>query len=155
MTVAEVHDALAAAGHAPPFDLVTLQAGVNDQYRGGSRVACAAGFDALAGAAIALTGRRAGRVLALSIPDWSVTPHAAGRDRRAVAAGIDGFNEALREVAARRGIRWIDVTGISRASAGDPLMLAPDGLHPSALQYARWLEEIEPAAAAALGDEAE
>ena len=153
MTVAEVHEALGAA--AATFDLVALQAGVNDHYRGGSPAGCAADFDRLAAAAVVLAGGRPGRVLALSIPDWSVTPHAAGRDRRAVAAGIDDFNDALREAAAGRGIRWVDVTEVSRTSGAEPRMLARDGLHPSALQYARWLERIEPAAAAALGDAAD
>jgi lysophospholipase L1-like esterase len=155
MTVADVHDALEAAAPAAPFDLVTLQAGVNDQYRDGAPARCAADFDRLAAAAVGLADGRPGRVIAVSIPDWSVTPHAADRDRRAVAEEIDRFNEALRSAAGRRRIRWVDVTEVSRACGGEPEMLAADGLHPSAAQYARWLERIEPAAAAALGDAAD
>jgi lysophospholipase L1-like esterase len=155
MTVVEVHGALDAAAPAAPFDLVTLQAGVNDQYRGGSLAGCAVDFGRLAGAAVILADRRPARVIAVSIPDWSVTPHATGRDRRAVAAEIDRFNEALRSVAGRRRIRWVDVTEVSRTCGDAPGMLTPDGLHPSAAQYARWLDRIEPAVVAALGDAAD
>jgi lysophospholipase L1-like esterase len=82
------------------------------------------------------------RVIAVSIPDWSVTPYAQGHDRTAVAADIDRFNAAARRVAGGQGAGWIEITASSRLAAGDRSLLADDGLHPSAAMYRLWSETL-------------
>ena len=150
-TTGELAAAIEADPPAGTFELVSLLAGVNDQYRGLPLESFRAGQRALLGRAITYAGGDAARVLAVSIPDWGVTPFAAGRDRGAIAHAIDAFNAAARESAAAAGARWLDVTGVSRRAAESPALLAADGLHPSAAMYAEWAGLAEPLAAAALG----
>jgi lysophospholipase L1-like esterase len=124
--------------------------GVNNQYRGRGEEPYRAEFRGLLDAAIALAGSEPTRVLVLSIPDWGVTPFASGRDRADIAAAIDRFNQVNREEALRAGVHYVDVTPVSRQAATEASLLAPDGLHPSGIQYARWAELALPAAMEAL-----
>lgn len=149
-------DELAAAmdKHAfdPPYDLVTLLIGVNNQYRGRDLDNYRAEFRALLQRAIKLAGERPQRVVVVSIPDWGVTRFGrhSGRDARQIAHELDLYNAANAEIAASLQVRHADVTVASRAGGGDADMLAGDGLHPSAAMYRRWLATIEPQARAAL-----
>jgi lysophospholipase L1-like esterase len=143
-TAAELNEMVLAAGPAPAYGVVTVQAGVNDQYRGDPIDRFAADFGTLLDTAAAATGGRSDYVLAVSIPDWSVTPHAADTDRSAAAAAVDRFNDAARRVAEQRRAGWIDVTEASRSAGALPDMLADDGLHPSGRQYRLWVAQIEP-----------
>jgi lysophospholipase L1-like esterase len=47
-------------------------------------------------------------------------------------------------------VRFVDITTASRDGGGSAAMLAADGLHPSAAMYARWTEQVLPAARDAL-----
>lgn len=135
-----------------PFDLVTLQIGVNDQYRGRDEESYRAGFRRLLETAIELAGDRPEQVIVVSIPDWGVTPFAVreGREPATVRSEIDRFNEINREEAKARGAHWIDVTSFSRHAGAHPTMLVDDGLHPSGMMYAEWARLILPAAREAL-----
>ena len=146
-TTVELLAAIDSARLEPPYDLVTLLIGVNDQYRGGSAADYRPRFRELLERAVALAGADAGRVIVLSIPDWSVTPFAAGRDRGAISRAIEAFNRVGREETHLRSApRWVDVTEASRADARDDRLLAADGLHPSAAMYAEWVRLVLPAA---------
>lgn len=150
-TTDELAAAMDAAMLTPPYALVTLLIGANDQYRGRPLDEYRVQFTALSRRAAALAGGRAASVVVASIPDWGATRFAReqARDAAAIAREIDAFNAAAHAAAAAAGVRWIDVTGISRApEARDEL--AADGLHPAAAQYARWVEAILPAARLAL-----
>ncbi|MDW8478585.1 MAG: GDSL-type esterase/lipase family protein [Xanthomonadales bacterium] len=150
-TTDELAAAMARRGLEGPYELVTLGIGVNDQYRGRPPEAFRAGLAALLGRAIELAGGRAERVLVLSIPDWGVTPFAAasGRDPARIAAEIDAFNAIARAEAEARGAAFVELTALSRELGAGAL--AADGLHPSAAQYALWVERrILPAVRRAL-----
>lgn len=151
-TTDELAAAMAATALAPPYDLVSLSIGVNDQYRGRDAGEFHRDFVELLERAVALAGGDPTRMMVVSIPDWGVTPFARGqeRDPRQVAAEIDAFNALAQAEAARVGARFVDVSAESRACADDPAMLAIDGLHPSAAQYARWLPAIAATARACL-----
>lgn len=148
-TTDELAQGMDTAVLLPPYDLVTLQIGVNNQYRGRPADDYRAQFAGLLERAIALAGDRAARVVVASIPDWGVTrfARAQGRDRARIAAELDAYNALARAETERVGARFVDITGISRRH---PELLADDGLHPSAAQYALWVEAIEPAVRAAL-----
>jgi lysophospholipase L1-like esterase len=148
-TTDELAQGMDAAALLPPYDLVTLQIGVNNQYCGRPADDYREQFAGLLDRAIALAGGRAARVVVASIPDWGVTRFACeqGRDRARIAAELDAYNALARSETERAGARFVDITGISRQH---PELLADDGLHPSAAQYALWLEAIEPAVRAAL-----
>jgi lysophospholipase L1-like esterase len=130
----------------PPFALVSLLIGVNNQYRGRSRAEYQAQFAGLLQQAITFAGDDPHKVLVLSIPDWGVTPFAAGRDRQQIGADIDAFNAINRAETVRLGGHYIDITPLSRRAATDPSLLAGDGLHPSGKLYTAWVELVLPVA---------
>jgi lysophospholipase L1-like esterase len=147
-TTDELASAMDAAEPLGDWDFVSLLIGVNNQYRGRDVDDYVGAYATLLQRAIALAGGRAGRVLALSIPDWSVTPFArdSGRDRALIAAEIDAYNQAAREICASLGVACVDIADISRDGGGDADMLVSDGLHPSAAMYARWAQAALPIA---------
>jgi lysophospholipase L1-like esterase len=151
-TTDELSTAMDAADLVREYDLVTLLIGVNNQYRGRALDEYEAQFGALLERAITLAGQRAGRVLVLSIPDWGVTPFAlrSGRDAARIGAELDAFNRAAAAICAGCGVAFVDITPISRDPGARPDMLAADGLHPSAAQYALWARRAMPAAKALL-----
>ena len=145
-TTDELSRGIDAAAPSGPFDLVTLQIGVNDQYRGRAADAYADAFAALLRRTVRFAGGEPRRVIVISIPDWSVTPFAAGRDRARIAAEIDAFNAINRNAAGRTGALYVDVTPTSRPAATDATLLVRDGLHPSAKMYDTWAQLVlEPA----------
>jgi lysophospholipase L1-like esterase len=106
-TTDELSSALDMAEPLGRWQFVSLLIGVNNQYRGRTVVDYRAEFEALLLRAIGYAGGRADRVLVLSIPDWGVTPFARsqGRDPAKIAAELDAYNAAAREISARRGVR--------------------------------------------------
>ena len=146
-TTDELAAAIEAADVTPPYGLVTLLIGVNDQYRRRSLGEYRAQFRRLLQRAVELAGGNPAHVIVVSIPDWSTTPFAAreGRDAARVAREIDAFNAAARAATAHERAHWVDVTTISRG-VGSRDELVGDGLHPSGAQYARWTEAILPVA---------
>ena len=149
-TVAELNAGIDAAAPHGPFDLVTLLIGVNDQYRGGTAEAFRPAFRAMLARAVGLAGGDARRVVVLAIPDWGVTPFAAGRDGAEIAATLDAFNATAQAEALAAGARWVDVSGVSRTHGASEVVA--DGLHPSRALYARWAALAEPAARDALAE---
>jgi lysophospholipase L1-like esterase len=147
-TTDELSAAMDDTTFAPPYALVTLMIGVNNQYRGRDVQEYREQFDALLVRAIHLAGDDATRVIVLSIPDWGATPfgHASGRELAHVSVQIGAFNAAAQSAASARGAAWVDVTPVSREVTNHPELAAHDGLHPSAAMYARWVELVLPIA---------
>src|SRR5262249_37871876 len=116
------------------------------QYRNRPLEEYRAQFADLLREAVGFAGGDSSHVIVLSIPDWGVTPYAAGRDRKQIAAEIDRFNAAALAETKRAGARWVDVTPASRLAARDSALIAEDGLHPSALMYAEWVRAALPVA---------
>jgi lysophospholipase L1-like esterase len=143
-TTDELQVAIDAATLSPPYDLVTLLIGVNNQYRGYSVANYGVEFEQLLRQAIVFAGADTERVRVLSIPDWGVTPFAQkeGRVAEQVAKEIDAFNTVAKEISERLGVIFIDNTPHSRLAATDATLLAPDGLHPSGKMYAHWVQSL-------------
>jgi lysophospholipase L1-like esterase len=122
--------------------MVTLLIGVNDQYQhldtGGYRTR----FTQLLQKAIQLAGNNKQRVFVLSIPDYSVTPFGGGL--AIIRQQIDQFNAINKQITLGAGVPYINITDLSRMAASDPNLIAPDGLHPSATQYALWVHALAP-----------
>lgn len=152
-TTAELWDGIQARKIHPPYDLVSLLIGVNNQYRGCDIDEYREQFAFLLNKSIEYAGGDAKRVIVLSIPDWGVTPFALGRDREKIAREIDAFNAVNREETEKAGAHYIDITPISREAADDSSLIAPDGLHPSRRMYALWAEKTLPIAAKILSAE--
>jgi lysophospholipase L1-like esterase len=148
-TTDELSAAIDKADPHGPYSLVTLLIGVNNQYRGRDAEQYRREFDALLQRTIGFAGGEPQRVVVVSIPDWGLTPFAAGRDRAKIGSEIDHFNAIAREETSKAKARYVDITPISRGVTADPALVAGDGLHPSAKMYAQWVTAIVPEARAA------
>lgn len=145
-TTDELEAGIVASNTSKPllssYDFVSLLIGVNNQYRGRTVDNYKPEFEELLRKAIQYAGNNADHVVVLSIPDWGVTPFAAGRDRDQIAREIDAYNAANKEIAEQYHVHYIDITPWTREAATDNSLLAADGLHPSAKEYKRWAEKI-------------
>jgi acyl-CoA thioesterase I len=87
------------------------------------------------------------RLFLVTIPDFSVTPTGAmfsgGRD---ITAGLTGFNGIIKAAGSARGLQVVDVFALSQRMKDNPTLIARDGLHPSAKEYAEWEAMIFPVA---------
>ena len=131
-------------------DLVSLLVGVNDVVQG-----LVAGYEArAAGILDDLLGRLpARRIVTVATPDYTVTPQgAAYGDPATQAAAIRTVNAVLGRLGRARGIAFVDIHDLSLRAATDRDLVAPDGLHPSAAQYALWVERIAPVVSELLAD---
>jgi lysophospholipase L1-like esterase len=151
-TTAELQVGIDQARPDPAYQLVSLLIGVNNQYRGLSQDEYQREFILLLEQAIGFAGDDLNHVLVISIPDWSVTPFADGRDRNQISAEIDAFNDINRQESKRLGVQYVDVTPLSRQAEADRSLVATDGLHPSGEMYTRWAELILPHARSILVD---
>lgn len=130
----------------PPYDMVSLLIGVNNQYRGRDIEEYREGFIFLLNKAIEYAGGDVKRVIVFSIPDWGVTPFAAGRNTTQIASEIDAFNQVNLEESQKAGAHYVDVTPVSRKAEEDPTLVAGDGLHPSGKMYSEWAKSALPIA---------
>jgi lysophospholipase L1-like esterase len=141
-TTDELQAAMKKARLKKTYDFVTLLIGVNNQYRGRKVVDYVPQFEALLKQAIQYAGNDSSRVVVLSIPDWSVTPFAADRDRKEITKSIDEYNAANKLIAGKYGVEYIYITSSTRKAETDPSLLASDGLHPSGKEYTGWAELV-------------
>ena len=139
-TTDELWEGIQAREISPPYDLVSLLIGVNNQYRGRDLEEYREQFVFLLNKSIEYAGGDANRVIVLSIPDWGVTPFAGSRDAKQIGQEIDRFNVINREETEKAGAHYIDITPISRQAVNDPALIAGDGLHPSEKMYTQWAE---------------
>jgi lysophospholipase L1-like esterase len=143
-TTDELWDGIQKAAPQPPYDLVSLLIGVNNQYRGYDIGEYRESFRFLLNKSIEYSGGDQSRVFVVSIPDWGVTPFAAGRDAAQIASEIDAFNATAREETTAAGVSFVDITPGSRQALDDPSLIAFDGLHPSGKMYGLWVEKLLP-----------
>jgi lysophospholipase L1-like esterase len=131
----------ALSGLQPEF--ITLMIGVNDVVQGVPETVYSANIEQILNAMLALVA--ADRVVCIATPDYTVTPQGGAfgsPDQQ--RAGIQRVNALLDAACAQRNIRYVpDIFEISTA-ATDRSLIAGDGLHPSGLQYARWVDAIQP-----------
>lgn len=124
------------------YDFVTLLIGVNNQYRGLSEEDFHDEYEYLLKKALHFTGNTAEHVIALSIPDWGVTPFAREKDQDTIAKEIDIYNSIIEEMTSRYKVHFIDITTAQRIDGANTSFLAGDHLHPSGNEYAKWAKEV-------------
>jgi acyl-CoA thioesterase I len=123
-------------------DLVTILIGVNDLVRGRTPADYRRSLIAIDEEVAALK-LSPGRVLAVSLPNWSVVPAAREYgDPEQIRDLTDTFNDVAREEAEARGFKWVDITAASVSGVGSAEWISSDGLHPADPQYAVWAEVI-------------
>lgn len=149
-TTDELWQGMQAAKLEPPYDLVSLLIGVNNQYRRYDINEYHEQFVFLLNKSIEHAGGNQKRVIVLSIPDWGVTPFASGQDRGQIAKEINEFNLVNREESEKAGVHYVDVMPSSREASNDISLIASDGLHPSGKMYSEWARLAYPEALEAL-----
>ena len=122
------------------YNLVSLLIGVNNQYQGGALQVYSTEFTQLLQQAIELAGGNPRHVFVLSIPDYAYTPFGNGNPQ--ISAEIDEFNAVNKNITESYGVKYIDITPISRNGLAQPWLVAGDGLHPSTEMYRLWVLEI-------------
>jgi acyl-CoA thioesterase-1 len=131
-------------------DFVSVLIGVNDVVQGVPVATYEANVAEILDALLAVLPLD--RVVAVAIPDYTVTP--AGADYGNPRQQHDGIvvnNTIMARLASERGIAYVDILDISLRAATDRSLVADDGLHPSGSQYAAWVERIQPVVERLLG----
>lgn len=121
-------------------DFVTLQIGVNDYVQGVD----AQTFDKNLRYIIEQIKPTTASILLVTIPDYAKTP-AGGNfgDPAQATEAIKSFNQIIINVAAENKLPVADIFAASQGVTNDPELIAKDGLHPSAKQYASWVQIIK------------
>lgn len=123
------------------YELVTLLIGVNNQYQGRSLAEYREEFAILLDKAIGYARGNKDRVIVVSIPDYGYTPFGSGNQEQ-ISSALEQFNNASRSITEDAGVTYVNITPISQRGLDQPRLVASDGLHPSGLQYALWVEQI-------------
>ena len=141
-TTDELENGINQSQCLPGYDFVSLLIGVNNQYRGRTVDNFMPDFEQLLIRALKFGGNQPAHVAVLSIPDWGITPFAAGKDRAKIATEIDAYNAACEKIASQHGCFYIDITGAQRIDGNNKEFLAGDELHPSGKEYAKWADQL-------------
>lgn len=123
------------------YTLVSLLIGVNNFYQGKTVENYKPEFEELLRTAIRIAGGITSRVFVLSIPDYGYTPFGKN-NQETISKGIDAFNAANQSITQNLGVKYINITDISRRGLSEPDLVAFDGLHPSGKMYAEWIQRI-------------
>lgn len=92
-----------------------------------------------------------GVLILVTIPNFSTTPTgAAFGSTTEITAGLTAYNGILKAEAEKRNLAFVDIFELSRKLNKESGMLAADGLHPSAEQYAAWAGILFPVVASKL-----
>jgi acyl-CoA thioesterase-1 len=126
-------------------NFATLQIGVNDWVQGVDAEMFQKNFTFLIDQMLGALPNK-NRLLIVTIPDFGVTPtgpkYAHGRD---ISEGIASFNKIVTKESRKHGLHVVDVFDFSKKMGDDRSLVAADGLHPSAKEYAEWEKIIFPA----------
>ena len=140
----DLKTALKNANLTGQFDVVSILIGVNDQYRRIEITTYESNLRQLVQEAVWLAANERSHVFVLSIPDYSVTPFASQLDVKKIANEIEAFNKVNRQIAEAMQVRYLDITASTREAKTNPSLVCPDGLHPSAMEYAKWALKLGP-----------
>ncbi|MCY7420752.1 MAG: GDSL-type esterase/lipase family protein [Chitinophagaceae bacterium] len=149
-TTINLMSAITTSTITPPYDVLSLLIGVNDQYQFRDTTGYRERFTALLEKSIQLSGNKPSRVFVLSIPDYSATPFVPPAQKLQVSKEVDWFNAINKDVAEQRKISYTDITRSTRDASSNSALVATDGLHPSGLEYAKWAMMLAPKIKAAL-----
>jgi acyl-CoA thioesterase-1 len=126
----------------PSFGLISILIGVNNQFQGKSQIEFKEDFIKILQKSISLVNGNKSRIFVLSIPDWGSTPFGKAYDRSKVSNEINQFNSIVKAQAELNGIKYINITDISRQALFDLSLVSSDNLHPSSKMYGLWVDRI-------------
>ncbi|HLP51312.1 MAG TPA: GDSL-type esterase/lipase family protein [Chitinophagales bacterium] len=124
------------------YNLVSVLIGVNNQYQNRPFLQYQLEFPALLDSAIRYAGGNKNHVFVVSIPDYAYTPVGQSGNPAQISSQLDQYNAYAKHIADSIGVRYFDITPISRLGLQNTALVAGDGLHPSAVQYTEWVKLI-------------
>ena len=142
--VDQLKEAMNSSDLESPYGIVSLLIGVNNQYQGQNANDFRPEFIEILEKSLKLVENRTERLFVISIPDWGASPYGFGFDRAKVSKEINEFNSVVKEESEKRGLRYFDITAISRRALIDRTLIASDGLHPSGKMYKLWVDMMIP-----------
>ncbi|WP_293870075.1 SGNH/GDSL hydrolase family protein [Flavobacterium sp.] len=149
-TTTNLKSAIASENPTTDYDLVTLLIGVNNQYQHVSFSVYEQEFPELVTTAIQKAQGDKNNVIVVSIPDYAYTPFGVGN--ATISAEIDSYNAFAENYCNANHITFINITAITRLGLVHPELVASDGLHPSEVAYAKFVERILPKARVKIAD---
>lgn len=152
-TTTNLKNAINAQQPGNDFDLVTLLIGVNNQFQNKPFTIYETEFPQLVSTAITAAKGDKRNVIVISIPDYAFTPYGQGTsNQEEISAEIDSYNAFAENYCLQNDIRFVNITDITRLGLEYPMLVAPDGLHPSEFAYSNFVERLLPAAVLILED---
>lgn len=147
-TTSNLMSAINAQNLNSNYDLVTLLIGVNNQYQNLPFAIYETEFPQLVAKAISLAKGEKSNVIVVSIPDYAFTPFGGGSI--AITSEIEQYNTFAKNYCMENSIEFVNITDITQLGFENTNLVASDGLHPSELAYAKFVERILPKAVAAI-----
>lgn len=144
-TTEELQASMTNYAFSSKYDLVTLLIGVNNQYRGQPIILYKQQFEALLNKGLELSGGKKDHLFVLSIPDYSLTPYSADKDREAISKEIDEYNKLKMAICLQYKVPFLDITEDFKVAKNKEVLIAEDGLHPSSKEYTRWAKKLSDA----------
>ena len=126
------------------FDLVTLLIGVNNQYQNKPFSVYEQEFPELVNRSIAFAKGDKTNVVVVSIPDYAYTPFGQGASN--ISTAIAQYNTFAANYCSQNNITFVNITDITQRGFIEPNLVATDGLHPSQVAYAKFVERLLPKA---------
>ena len=143
-TTTNLKSAIASQNPSNDQDLVTLLIGVNNQYQNKPFSLYEQEFPELVTTSIALAKGDPNNVIVVSIPDYAYTPY--GNGSSSISMQIEQYNNFAKNYCLEHHIAFVNITDITQQGLNQPSLVASDGLHPSELAYARFVERLFPVA---------
>ena len=134
-------NAIGQTNFTQKYDYVSLLIGVNNQFNSRSIDEFEEDLNKLIDKMNSLK-KSNGNIIIISIPDWGYTPFGNSYNREEISSEINLFNNSLITFANSYGLKYVDVTEISRRALNESNLLASDNLHPSGLMYLEWAIKI-------------
>ena len=122
------------------YGMVSLLIDVNNQYQKKTPESYAPEFEELLNMSIMLAGGKKENVFVISIPDYGFTPFGKSNQQE-ISKAIDQFNAVNKSITEKKGVKYVEITDLTREGLSNPAYVASDGLHPSGKMYTLWVEK--------------
>ena len=149
-TTTNLKSAIATENPTNDYNLLTLLIGVNNQYQHKAFSLYEQEFPELVTTAVQKAKGDKNNVIVVSIPDYAYTPFGGGN--ATISAAIDNYNTFAENYCNANTITFINITDIARLGLAQPELVTTDGLHPSALAYAKFVQRLLPKARIKIAD---
>lgn len=149
-TTTNLKSAIESQNPTDDYDLVTLLIGVNNQYQNKPFSLYEQEFPELVATAIQKAKGDKNNVIVISIADYAYTPFGNGNTN--ISLQIDSYNSFAENYCNANNITFVNITDITRLGLAQPELVTTDGLHPSAIAYAKFIERILPKARLKIAD---